>query len=120
MKDSQPGVPLFAPWSNGSCIRDLKAACKRAKVPECSFNDLRRTFCSLLANAGVPMHIAAELMGHQSLDMVMRVYARISLDTKKTAVAKLPKLIVTKGVTNKSRKTADLALPATGTEDASA
>jgi integrase len=119
LQDAPRGVPLFAPWNESACDRQLKEACKRAKVPRCSFGDLRRTFCSLLANAQVSLQHCAKLMGHSSLDMVMRVYAKISSESLQSAISCLPALsydTVTDGVTLRARKTSNRALPATGTE----
>ncbi|HKO90619.1 MAG TPA: site-specific integrase, partial [Polyangiaceae bacterium] len=100
------GEPLFEPW--GSMDRDLKLAWRTARAahfaqcdkegqlpvgmwPETiSANTLRRTFCSLMYNAGVPPQVCAELMGHDSLDMVMQVYGHLSKDALRAAVYKLP------------------------------
>jgi integrase len=82
--------PLFPVWVN--CNRALERACKRAKVPRVSPKDLRRTFCSWMAQAGVPMKTCAEMMGHSSTRMVDLVYAKIGVDSKRDAISKLPRL----------------------------
>jgi integrase len=84
------GKPLFPRWLN--VRRDLEAACKRAGIAKVSPNDLRRTFASWQAEAGVPEAITAALMGHTSSQMVRRVYGRIGTDAKRDAMAKLPPL----------------------------
>ena len=52
-------------------------------------NDLRRTFCSWLANNGVTSLSAAKLMGHSSTRMVEQVYAQISTKTLEHALGNL-------------------------------
>lgn len=79
---------LFPEWPNIG--RDLGRACRRAGIERVSPIDLRRTFCSWLANAGVRELVAARLMGHASTAMVSRVYAQLSADTERAAIALLP------------------------------
>lgn len=108
MRNARAGAPLFTDWGSGN--RDLKANWKRARasllehaptkearadldatLPESlTFNDLRRTFCSQMKNAGVSFEDCAELLGHEDIAMVRRVYGKTALDTLHAAVAKLP------------------------------
>lgn len=67
-------LPPFRRWPNAR--RDLARACKRAGVPVVTWNDLRRTFASLLVRSGVAPHVVARLLGHTTTAMVDRVYGR--------------------------------------------
>lgn len=88
--------PLFPEWGNVN--RDLRAACRRAGIEPVSPNDLRRTFCSWMANAGVPSLTCSRLLGHTSTRMVEQVYARLGADVQRAAVEAISS--VTRGVTN--------------------
>jgi integrase len=70
------GKPPFPRWTNAR--RDIHAACVRAGVPLCTWNDLRRTFASRLALAGIQSDVGRRLMGHGSEKMWNLVYARAS------------------------------------------
>jgi len=72
--------------------RDLAQACERAGIPKVTPNDLRRTFATWLAEAGVPELVTASLLGHTNSAMVRRVYACIGGEAKRSAVARLPAL----------------------------
>ena len=89
-EEAGPGQPLFAPWRNRR--RALRGACKRAGIAPVSPNDLRRTFATWQAEAGVPEAGAASLLGHSSSTMVRRVYSKVGTDAKRAAMAKLPPL----------------------------
>lgn len=65
----------FPEW--GNYRRDLAAACERAKIAPVTCNDFRRTFATWMAEAGVPEHQTAKLMGHASTAMLRRVYSRM-------------------------------------------
>lgn len=56
-----------------------------------SLHSFRHTFVSFCANAGVPLDVVAEIIGHGSPEMT-RHYAHISEQSKRTALAALPKL----------------------------
>lgn len=80
--------PIVETW--GKVNRDLKAACRRAKIDKASPNDLRRTFGSWLVQAGVPLAVARRLMGHASVKMLDMVYGQVDQKTLANAVALLP------------------------------
>jgi integrase len=101
------------PWSN--VRRDLHAAVNRANakavwdlpagepqppaIPLVSPNDLRRTFASWLVQQKVPLLTVAHLMGHSSTRMLEKVYGRLADRNYEEAIAVLPRLGVTHGVT---------------------
>jgi integrase len=93
------GDMLFKPWSN--VRRDLRLAAERAGVcPSCrqagheravtpclrcreayvapfSSNDLRRTCATWLVERGVPLNLAAKVLGHSSTLMLQKVYGQL-------------------------------------------
>jgi integrase len=108
LRSARPGVPLFTDWGSGN--RDLQANWQRARAwllaeaktsrrraeldaelpHSLNFNDLRRTFCSQMKNAGVSLEDCAELLGHEDIAMVKLVYGQTAMATLRAAVAKLP------------------------------
>lgn len=62
---------------------------QRAGITDFTFHDLRHTFASHLAMAGVPLHTIGQLLGHKTPSMTMR-YAHLSPDYLKGAVSSLP------------------------------
>jgi integrase len=69
------GKPMFEPWENAR--RDIERAAKRAGVKAVTWNDLRRSFASLLVQAGASNVLVAKLLGHADTTMVDRVYGRV-------------------------------------------
>jgi integrase len=99
------GEPIFPEWAN--VRRDLHVACVKAKLKPVSPNDLRRTFASMQAEAGVPELVTASTLGHTNSSMVRRVYAKIGTESKRDALARLPQLVdptVTLSVTDTIKK----------------
>lgn len=82
MAVTPPWKPLFEPWLSGNCTRDLARFCKRAGIPRCNFNDLRRSFCTELGLANVANSQVATLMGHTTTRMVDEVYSRLGKHTE--------------------------------------
>ena len=75
-------------------IGDVKNAFRRAVrlsgIAPITFHQLRHTFCSRLADAGVPMPVIQDLAGHASIIMTRR-YTHPSEELKQRAVEMLVK-----------------------------
>lgn len=66
------------PWHKMMVSRRMRAVSKEAKLePPARFHDLRRSFGSLLANAGARDSIIAAALGHQDVRMTRRHYAHL-------------------------------------------
>lgn len=72
------GDVLFGTW--GNMARDVERACKKAGVPKFTARDIRRSCATWMAKAGVPFPVAAKFMGHASLTMLLKVYAKFGVD----------------------------------------
>lgn len=78
---------LLQRWSNVN--DDLIEACERAKMDRVNMNDLRRTFCSWMLQAAVPIAVVADLMGHVDTKMVSRVYGHLEAEQGRDAILRL-------------------------------
>jgi integrase len=81
---SETGTPL----DPGNLRRALTATLKRAKMRKIRYHDIRHTFASHLAMAGVPIRTIQELMGHQTMDMTLK-YAHLTEGHQREAMDKL-------------------------------
>jgi integrase len=71
--------------------RSFATACRKAKLQDFRFHDLRHTFASQLVMAGVDLTTVSRLLGHASLTMTLR-YSHLAPDHLKGAVDVLAKL----------------------------
>lgn len=78
------GLP-FLRWPNAR--RDLALACAIARMPPVTWNDLRRTFASLLVQSGVAPHLVAKLLRHTTTAMVDKVYGRQTAESLAELIA---------------------------------
>lgn len=92
LADEHSQGPLFRHWTRQNARQAMHRWCKAAGVPPVSPNDLRRTFCSWLASAGVPELTCSRMMGHSSSTMVRRVYAQLSAEALRGAIDRLPRV----------------------------
>ncbi len=78
-------------WGHNYHVRALKVACEVAKVkPMVSFHELRHTYASHLANAGVDLLTISKLLGHSDTRITAKHYAHLADKTLAQAVTKLP------------------------------
>lgn len=79
------------PWGKNHQVRLLVAACDKAKIaPPISFHELRHTYASHLAQAGVDLLTISKLLGHADTRITSRHYAHLADTTLAAAVTKLP------------------------------
>lgn len=97
---------ILARRTDGPMVVDIKSprAWFEAAVSECGikdfrWHDLRHTFGSRLAMAGVPIRAIQELMGHQTIAMTLR-YSHLSPGFQREAVGKLATVAKTVAVKN--------------------
>lgn len=64
-----------------------------ANIFETTFHALRHTFCTLLAEQGVPMKTASVLMGHSDINTTAKIYTHVDQEQKQKAIDKLDPLI---------------------------
>ena len=77
------------PWYRMEASRLMARACTKAKIsPPATFHDLRRSYASLLINAGTDAEIIQELLGHSDMRMTRRAYAHLLNATVRKAVEK--------------------------------
>jgi integrase len=83
-----PIIPPLRPWlkylplkiGRGGVEGGFRDARIKAKLPQFTFHDLRRSCAVLMLQAGVPMHVIAKLLGHSSTRVTEARYAHVQLD----------------------------------------
>jgi len=79
------------PWGKNHHVRPLANACKAAKIkPAIAFHELRHTYASHLAQAGVDLLTISKLLGHADTRITSKHYAHLADKTLAQAVLRLP------------------------------
>jgi len=83
---------LVFPVTVGKMKKDYDEAVKKAGLEDFTFHDLRHTFASNLAMAGIELNDIRDLLGHKSIAMTLR-YAHLSPAHKSHAVTILDSVL---------------------------
>lgn len=86
MKMTPPLEPLFPKKSDCS----LRYMFQKAGIENACYNDLRRTYASLMIRGGVDLTVIAKLMGHTDIKMIMNVYGQLYPDAIVNAASAIP------------------------------
>ena len=94
LRPSEPAGYVFRTEAGtqigNNVLRTFRGIVKRAGIEHCTVHDLRRTFISHLAMAGVSEAVAQQLAGHSSISTTLRHYTRILPDSLRAAPLRLP------------------------------
>lgn len=83
--------PDGEPWGKNHQVRPLIDASETAKIePPISFHELRHTYASHLAQAGVDLLTISKLLGHADTRITSKHYAHLADKTLAAAVSNLP------------------------------
>jgi integrase len=82
------GDPPVTNWDQPYEILDRTT--EALGMPRVIPHDMRRTFASWLLQAGVQERAIADMLGHGGLELVRTVYAHLSQDHLRAAIARLP------------------------------
>ena len=81
-------------WGKNHHVRPLIEACRVAKIqPAIAFHELRHTYASHLAQAGVDLLTISKLLGHADTRMTSTHYAHLADKTLAAAVTRLPSFV---------------------------
>jgi integrase len=87
-KDSPNQSPTDVVFSISDNKKWWESACRRAKIKNMRWHDLRHTFCSRLAQSGASLKIIQEAAGHKTIAMSAR-YAHMDQRSMREAMAVL-------------------------------
>lgn len=76
------------PVSRREALRALRAAEKRAGLPEYTLHELRHTFASILIAQGEPVTLVARQMGHKDPSVTLKTYAHLFDEAENVQLAK--------------------------------
>ncbi len=79
-------VVEYASGPVGDIRKGFHTAAVKAGLGDVTPHDIRRSAARQMVERGVPLHAVSQLLGHKSVDVTARVYARFSSNFLKSAV----------------------------------
>ncbi len=73
--------------------RDFRVICRRGGVPRCKFHDLRKSYCTNIAQV-TPLHVVQQLAGHADIRTTQKHYLQVQpelIDAARHAVEEVLK-----------------------------
>lgn len=83
------GGPFIGMGHKRTVQKTFTEIVESAGIAKCTIHNLRDTYCTDLAKAGVNQRIVQELAGHKSMMTTARYYQLVNTDTKRDAVRRL-------------------------------
>jgi integrase len=81
-----------APLLHHSILKRFRKLLRAVGLPEIRLHDLRHTYATLLIEAGVPVKVVSELLGHSSIEITLRIYGHVTPKMRDQAVNKIEQL----------------------------
>ena len=73
-------------WESGQQDKPMRRACSRAGVEHAGFHTLRHSYASHAVEAGIPLMIVAQNLGHADIGMLQKHYSHISDEHKREVI----------------------------------
>jgi integrase len=84
------GSPL---QSNNIGQREFKKIMEAAEVPIITFHGMRHTCGTLMLQAGVPVKVVSERLGHKDVETTMNIYQHVLPDMQENAAEKIGSIL---------------------------
>jgi integrase len=82
-------------YLDGSNLRKrFKRLLNKLNIEETTIHALRHSFCTLLAEQGVPLKTASMILGHSDISITARFYTHVDESEKKRGIEKLAEIFV--------------------------
>lgn len=76
-------------WSSSNFSSAFYRLVRKAEIPKCRLHDVRHSFASYLADAGMDLKVISDILGHSGLRITADRYVHIQLSLKREAAARL-------------------------------